>query len=243
MLSIDLEDSPDNWTKVRDFLNQPSMFVDSKLVVVKEIGVVPRTGGEKEWAKVLKNYLETPKTFILISDEKAPRSVFKFLLKEPVKSQVFLELEGSTLEAFLKKEATERNLSFDPKAWRFFCSYITSQEQKSWLAVNELEKLALAKFNQPISLDNLRLVVRWHAKEKTFLMAGQILRTGDFREKLRALEQLFLQKEAPAYIFNSLAYQAKGEAVLKLADYDVSIKSGGLEYEEALTDFCLESRI
>lgn len=239
MLSVDLGDSPDNWIEVRDFLNQPSMFVDSKLAVVKGGGAVPRAGGEKEWAKVLKTYLKTPKTFILISDEKAPRSAFKFLLKEPAKSQTFLELEGSALEAFLKKESAERDISFNAQAWRFFCSYIASQEERSWLAVNELEKLALVKFNQPISLDDLRLVIRWHVKEKPFLMAGQILRFGDFREKLRALEQLFLQKEAPAYIFNSLAYQARGEVVLKLADYDVSIKSGGLEYEEALTDFVI----
>ena len=46
------------------------------------------------------------------------------------------------------------------------------------------------------------------------------------------------EKEA-AYIFNSLAYIAKGKDIVRMADYDVAVKSGNLEYEEALTDFVI----
>jgi len=62
----------------------------------------------------------------------------------------------------------------------------------------------------------------------------------DFSKKLVILEQLFLQKEEPARLFNSLVYQVRGNDILRLADYDVSVKSGGLEYEEALLDFVIE---
>ncbi len=59
---FDLEEEPDDWMKARDFLNQPSMFVDSKVLVVKNSGEVK----EKEWLKVLKSKLETPRTFVFI---------------------------------------------------------------------------------------------------------------------------------------------------------------------------------
>lgn len=244
IFSCDLESEPDGWLRVRDFLNQPSMFVDSKIAVIKESGAVPTASGEKEWIKILKTYLKTSstsqQTFILISDRKSPKKAFNFLLKEPVRSQAFEELKGGLLEKFLEREAKDYNLSFNPQAWQFFCSYIASGDNRSWLAHNELEKLVLADFPKPISLDNLKSIVHWRTREEIFLVAGQILKAGNSGQKLKILERLLLQKGAPAYIFNSLAYQANGRAVLRLADYDISIKSGRLEYEEALTDFVLK---
>ncbi|MCP6720095.1 MAG: hypothetical protein KJI72_02085 [Patescibacteria group bacterium] len=235
MLYCDLESEPDGWLRVKDFLNQPSMFIDSKIAVIKESGAVD----SKEWIGILKDQLKTPKTFILLSNSKAPRAAFKFLLKAPVRSQAFEELKGKSLEVFLEKEAESCNLSFSPQAWQFFCSYIASGNNRSWLAHNELEKLSLVGFPKPVSLDNLRSVVHWRMREEVFLIARQILGAGNSGRKLGVLEKLLLQKGAPAYIFNSLAYQAGGRIAQRLADYDISIKSGGLEYEEALTDFVI----
>ena len=42
IMAVDLEENPDDWTKARDFLNQPSMFVDSKVLIVKESGMFRR---------------------------------------------------------------------------------------------------------------------------------------------------------------------------------------------------------
>ena len=41
IMAVDLEENPDDWAKARDFLNQPSMFVDSKVLIVKESGEAP----------------------------------------------------------------------------------------------------------------------------------------------------------------------------------------------------------
>ena len=247
MFSCDLESEPDSWLKVKAFLNQPSMFVDSKIAVIKESGAVPTASGEKEWIKTLKTYLKTSsasqQTFILISDKKSPKKAFNFLLKEPVRSQAFEELKSGFLEKFLEKEAESYNLTFNSQAWQFFCSYIASEDNRSWLSHNELEKLVLAGFPKPISLDNLKSIIHWRMREEIFLVAGQILKAGNTGQKLKILERLLLQKGAPAYIFNSLAYQASGRAILELADYDISVKSGGLEYEEALTDFVLKTPV
>ena len=51
IFKVDLEDDPDDWQKVSEFLNQPSMFVDSKLAIVKEAGTID----EKKWFPYFRN--------------------------------------------------------------------------------------------------------------------------------------------------------------------------------------------
>ncbi len=237
MAVYDLEEIPDDWQKVRDFLNQPSMFVDAKLAVIKEAQSVEN----KEWIKTLKGQAEAEKTFVIISDRKTPKKEFKFLLKSPVKSQEFGELEGAALSGFLKKEAALRNLKFAEEAWHFFLAYINDSKERSVLAVNELEKLYLQGNGETVSLTRLQEVVRFERKEAVWRAGSAILRERNAGRRLGILEKILIQREAPSYIFNSLGFQAKDRTALILADYDVSVKSGGLEYEEALTDFVLLS--
>jgi len=236
-LAVDLEDNPDDWLKVRDFLNQPSMFVESKLALVKQSNAVKK----KEWLMVLKKYLKTDKIFILISDDNdKPEKDFSFLIKAPVKSTEFPELSGDKLIAFVKKEMILKKLFFSKEAWRFFINYLENAENsRSWLVVNELEKISLAHLSQPISLNDLLNYINWLPKEEVFKITRLILNQKDWHRRLGLLESLFLQGEDGYRIFNSLAYQAEGKKSIFLADCDASIKSGGLEYEEALLDFCL----
>jgi DNA polymerase III delta subunit len=235
IFSADLGEEPEKWEAVRDFLNQPSMFVDSKVAVIKGGGTVE----EKEWRKVVKGQADTPKTFLLISDDDKPKKDFAFLLEKPVQSQFFAKLEGRLLEAFLYQEAGKRVLTFEPEAWRYLNQYLNEEGESAWRGINELDKLVLADFVQPISLNDLGRLVRWRGSEEVFFLAKQILAGSDARRKLVFLERLFFQREESAYIFNSLAFQARGGALKKMADYDVSVKSGNLEYEEALTDFAI----
>lgn len=237
MAIFDFEDDPEAWEKAKTFINQPSMFVESKLVIIKEGGRV----NSKEWIRILKKEADNPKVLILISDSKKTPEVINSLKRVPVNWQSFPELKGTLLFEFLKKEARKRNLFFSYDAWKYLSSYIASSKEKSWLVVNELEKLNLALLPQPISLVNLRHIIRFEKKEALFTTAINILKKRDFHNGLVLLEKMFLQKEAPAYIFNSLCFAAGGENALRLADYDVSVKSGGLEYEEALTDFVLQA--
>jgi len=235
-LAVDLEDNPDGWLEVKDFLSQPSMFVESKLAVIKQSNQVEK----EEWIAILKKYLKADRVFLLISDKEKPKKIFSFLLKEPVKSSSFLELTGEKLKVFVRKELELRRLRFSQKAWYFFINYLEKTESdRSWLAVNELDKISLANFPQPISLEDVLSCVNWLPKEEVFVITRLLLKEKDWRRRLGLLESLFLQKEDSRRIFNSLAFQAEGKKALLLADYDISVKSGGLEYEEALLDFCL----
>lgn len=168
MVSIDLEESPDSWLKIKEFLNQPSIFTDSKVAVIKESG----SPEDKEWPKILKSHLETKKTFLLISDKDKPKKTFQFLLEKPSQTQPFLELENGTLEFFARRETEQRGLDFSPEAWRFFISYLNSRTEKSWAVVNELQKISLAGFNppagKPLSVSDLHSVIDWFAGDRFF---------------------------------------------------------------------------
>ncbi len=233
----DLEDAPEDWRMVRDFLNQPSMFVDSKIAIVK----YPQEVKEKEWLKTIKKYLKEEKTFLVLSDPKKPLKDFQFLLEAPSRAQEFKTLEGRLLEMFVRGEAKVRELEFAPDALALFVHYIESGEERSWNAVAELDKLALVSEGAPIAKDTLASYFNQSPAYEVFRVTAQILASRDWKEKLSLLERLFLQNEASAYIFNSLGFGARGKNIVTLADYDIAVKSGKLEYEEALLRFALKS--
>ena len=237
MAVYDLDESPEDWGKARDFLVQPSMFADAKLLVIKEVQSV----GEKEWIKTLKRQAETEKTFVIISDGKSPKKDFGFLKKSPVKIQEFAELESVSLSAFFVKEAGLRGLEFSNDAKSFLLAYVGDSKERSALLVNELEKIYLGGFGRVISKQDLDGLVKFEKREAVWRAGSAMLRERNVFRRLGLLEKILFQREAPSYIFNSLGFQASGKTALKLAEYDVSVKSGGLEYEEALTDFALLS--
>lgn len=235
LFSVDLEDEPKDWEKVRDFLNQPSMFVDSKVAVVKN----PGEAKEKEWTKTVKLFLKEEKTFLIFSEEKKPLKDFHFLLEPPARVQEFGILEGRPLEVFVREEAKARGIEFAPDALRFFLEFLGSEEERSWVTIAELDKLSLLGNKKPFSREELEAHVNYSLKFEVFRVTREMLSTRNWKERIALLERLFLQREAGAYIFNSLAYGAYGNELIALADYDVAVKSGKMEYEEALLRFTL----
>ncbi|PIP30041.1 hypothetical protein COU12_01435 [Candidatus Jorgensenbacteria bacterium CG10_big_fil_rev_8_21_14_0_10_54_38] len=259
LLSVDLEDTPDDWMRARDFLNQPSMFAGKKMLVARGGGHID----EKRWIKALKKELAAENTLVLISDGEKPLKALAFLLKleKPSRSQEFKELEGRVLELFMRREAEARDLKFSPDALSFFLSYLSACPDRSARAVNELDRFALALravgpelrsvgaydpedwpeagFPVPVSLVCAEELIWWTPSEEVFQVARRMLSSRkNIRQNLALLERLLATNDG-ARIFNSMAYQAGGEAAERFADYDISIKSGGLEYEEALTEFVI----
>lgn len=236
MFEIDLEEDPEEWEKAKDFLNQPSMFVDSKVLVVRESGMADCA----EWIKALKAQIKTEKTFVIISNEKKPKEEFLFLLKEPVHAQKFQELKGTLLEKFLNIEARARGIVFEYTALHFFRAFVDEYETgKSWFGVSELEKLTLLKKSSLITIDDLKIYISIFERDVISNLTRKMLFTKEKARGLIFLEKLFLQRESPGHIFNLLGYQAAGEKIVRLADYDVLVKSGKLDYEEALLGFVL----
>ena len=85
MLALDLEEAPEDWKRAGEFLRQQSLFVSSKAVLITGSSEISEDDGfnkkeVKEWISILTSALSLPKTFIIISQESAPKVAFNFLL-------------------------------------------------------------------------------------------------------------------------------------------------------------------
>ena len=218
----------------KTFLSSQSLFENFKLAVVSGLY---ETKSRKDLIKLVKGFLENKQTTIIISETEAPPKDFIFLIEEPAQFQEFRELKKDYFRVFLKREADSRGLKFSAKAE---ISLSEAYEPNSWALVNELDKIVLAGLSQPIEISALKQVSDLETKEKVFDLTKE-LTAGHSRlkEKITSLEKLFLQKEAAPRVFNLLAAVAPPVLAAKLADLDVSIKSGGLDYEEALLDLVI----
>lgn len=236
VMFFDLNEDPDLWEKALDFLKQPSMFVDSKLMIVKGVTQVER----KAWIEALKSYEGNKNVFIIVSEGKKPNKKFSFLLKKPAKVREFEELAGDKLGRFLAKKMKKSGIELSSRAKNFFLSYVLSGKDRSWRIVNELDKISLAGFDGIVEEGDLKEIIEWRSSEEMYSVTGRVLNSHDEEMKLVSLERLISRGEDSSHIFNLLAHQARGRDAEKLAEYDISVKSGGLEYEEALLDFVLK---
>ncbi len=234
-IEVDLEENPDAWRDVKDFINQQSIFGGTKVAVVRNV----TESGEKEWTKFLKDKVADDSVFIFGLDEKKPVKAFDFLLKKSAVSDEFKELAGRELASFIVDEAKARNFSFSPEALKFFVSFLENQKEgRSWIAVNEIEKFGFLG-KSVLSVQDLSAASSFPEFDEVWLMTRRILGAERAAEKVAALEKLFMEGADPSYIFNSLAFSATGSSLLKLADLDISIKSGKLDFPEALLGFVL----
>ncbi|MBI2592686.1 MAG: hypothetical protein HYW37_00795 [Candidatus Colwellbacteria bacterium] len=215
-------------SKLKEFMANRSLFDPAKLVVLDNISDCE---DKSELKKVLKENLDSKDSTVIVSSDREPTADFKFLLKEPVKPQEFKALSGKALAVFIKNEAEEKNLALLAETTEYL---IKAFEGDSWGIVTELDKLGLASGQT----DKERKL-----GDNFYELLNKLKGSPRLEEKIVSLEMLLSgNKEDPARIFNSLSYYlTTKEAVTIFADYDVAVKSGKLDYEEALTEFALLS--
>ncbi len=237
ILEIDMSEDENEWERVRDFLVQPSMFVDSKVAVVRHATIIEEPG----WMNTLRSQLKTTKVFTFLSEEEAPKKNFDFLFSSAVHKVEFQELDGKTLENFIKNKSEKLHISLEDDALHLFVLFILSFENnRSWRVVRELEKLSLLGLPLPIQKKDLLNYIKIHTHEELFSLARDIVYNKDIRIRLFSLEKVLLQNEAVAHFFNLISALVKGPKALLFADYDVLVKSGKIGYEEALFEFAMK---
>lgn len=204
-------DEEDSWQRFKDFVLNQSLFGSSRLAVISHLPA------GKELVKILKDNLESENLVILVLAEDKPPKILEFLLKRPVISQFFNYLTGEQFKKFALDEAGKRGIVSSPA---IVSQLALNYKNNSWGLITELEKMALGG-TLPQNRPPLNL---W--KTLGFL-------------NLANLERL-LGYEDPAKIFNLLILRARPKEKIRLADYDVLVKSGRLDYEEALLDFVIK---
>ena len=222
--------------KLADFLKEQSLFGGSKMAVVSGSDLLEKSE-QKNYIKLLKSNLETQGITILISESGKPTKDFNFLIKEPVIFQEFKNLEGADLQRFILREAKKRIIVIDGESREFLGRIY---KDNNWGLVTELDKLSLLdekNINKKIIEKHLHAFLPLQ-----FFGAINELRGGNMAERLAALEEFLSRSQEPAMIFNMIAVSPYGSPAWKqkMADYDVAIKSGKLEYEEVLTNMTIE---
>ncbi|MDP2629116.1 MAG: hypothetical protein Q8P45_00220 [Candidatus Harrisonbacteria bacterium] len=211
---------PEGFLALRAFCSSHSLFSEKILAVVSDV-----EKASAEVRKFLKDLLdEKDKTIIVLSEKKLPKP-FAFLLAKPSIAQAFELLPEQEAMAFLKKEAQARSYALGAEEAR---ELIALYGLDFWALTAELEKRSLGSLSREQKQESMDF----------FPAVSSLASRADIGTRLKTLNYL-LEKEEPAAVFNLLAALAPTEEKPKMADYDLAIKNGKLEYPEALLHLVL----
>lgn len=219
--SFDLENE-NELVKLKEFATAQSLFESSKFGILNNLS----EADPKELEGVFKISLDSKTLTLAIFSEKDLSKDFKFLKsKTGVVSEEFKTPTENDLVNFIKTEANKRKIKLSPDNLAILARNYSND---TWGLITELDKLAMG--GSPESLEEINF----------FTLVTKLQRAGNAKQSLPALERLLIENE-PAMLFNFLASRASGGTKTKMADYDVAIKSGKLEYEEALLDLVVSN--
>ena len=217
------------FASVADFLSSPGLFSAQKAALLENIFSDDVTA--KELKTLVRLSAEARDTAVFISEALLPKNI-RELIGKSGELRSFDEQKGSGFKKYVTEEARARGLALSEDA----ASYLAeSFDGNSWAAVTEIEKIRLLG-KKEISAQILRaLGVK---KRGVFfeLLSGWGKKSAG--ERVLNLEVLFADREDPAKIFNILAYTDPA-GIARFADLDVAVKSGALDYEEALLSLAL----
>jgi DNA polymerase III delta subunit len=227
----------DAFVALKDFIQARSLFDDLKLGVIHHGNDLGKET-KKEYVALLKENIKSKDPVLILIEDKKPTKEFNFLLEKPILSQDFEQLTWIRFKAFFDQEARRRSLQFDRESEDLL---LRTYSGDTWALVTELDKLAL--------LDEKRIagaVLKNHLHASmpvnTFSMIYEMRNARQVGERLALLDELLSRSEDPGMVFNVAASSPYGDTEFKkrVADYDVAVKSGKLEYEEVLLDLALE---
>jgi DNA polymerase III delta subunit len=211
-------DEKEAGARLLDFLKNQSLFGAMRF------GVIIHAEEAEGLSEILKSVKDDPDTILVVTSQKKLGTGFSFLFKKPTLTESFEMLKGAELLKEIEHEARLRTLRIDAKK--------AAQYAELWngdlsMIMNELERVSLGGEEEK------------HGSAPEFFALVQTVKNRNSTAAcLSALAYLFEQEE-PAAAFNVIASLADPELKIKMADYDVVVKSGKLEYEEALLHLVL----
>ena len=237
--------------KFQDFLKNQSLFQVAKMAVLENSFQVLGDKLKVELKKILKEVIENKDVTVLISEKDKPIKTLDFLLKGPVLAQTFEILKGGEWESFVRREIKKREMEISPDGARFLAQVY---EGNTWAFITELDKIqhlgspppshSTPRVSDPMGsesrteIDTRDLEDLGIEQVPSFWSLIWGFKSPDIKQRMWALEKVLGSNEQPAKIFNILAYQLPGK-LQDLARYDLMVKSGKLEYEEALVDLVI----
>ena len=221
--------------RLKEFSAQLLIFDNKKLAVIRNIYKVDSS----KLKEFFKSYLDSKDFTILISEENSLPPELNFLKKKAFSVEKFENLEGDEWRFFIQKEVRQRKIALAPKAIDFLAEMF---EKNSWGLINELEKLSLISKDSPLDVNDLEKIGDYaYQSPNIFSFINAVIGNYEAARRIIALEKLFIGQEEPVKIFNILASLKRLPVKLlqELADYDVMVKSGKMDYEEVLLNLAL----
>lgn len=230
------EFSAEEVDKFLETIKSKSLFSPRTLISIKDIDISAFSSDiKKVFESTLLRILDSTTTVVLIASmQTSLPTEIPLLSNDAVKSQEFINLSKEKLIFFVEKEATKKSVKLSLEDIQ---SLIASVSGDLWSINSELDKLVSAKSYSPVFSNQ--------ATPGYFELLNTVKYNRAREQKLIALEIiLYKLKEDPARVFNGLAYSSpRGIAPEKwfsvMADYDIAVKSGKMDYEEALLDFVI----
>ncbi len=230
-------DKKEDWERFKNFCKSQSLFETSKLGIVFNFSDLEKPEF-KEFIALVKENLENKDITIILNSDKKPTKDLSFLLKKPMISHSFENLEGVELKKFLDMEIKKRDIEIDAEAKEVL---LLVAGKSIWDMTLELDKLALLdekKITKNIIKEHIDIL----PVMDIFSHLNRIRAAKDIGGRLALMEDLLSGNNDPAMIFNMTAaspYLTK-EQKIKMADYDAAVKMGKLEYGEVLLSMMLE---
>jgi len=211
------------------FLRTQSIFETAKLAVLENAFELDAP----KLAKLLKPFIEEKNITILIAEKDNPLKALAFLLDKPTISQKFETLAGAEWTAFIQAEAKKNDVKLTAAAAQFLGAIY---DGNTWGLITEIEKLRGFKNGGVVDKKDLDIFDFEVAPNYWGLING--LKNYDIKNRLYAFETMLAANDPPAKIFNILASQWQ-EKTPHMAEYDLAVKSGKVDYEEALVDLLI----
>ena len=212
--------------------NRP-MFSLVSFASLKDIDWNTLTGDAKSaFISLLESVSEDKEAMVLLSSAEDPSGDFSFIMDAAKPYIPCPELTGKELISFIKKEGENKGIKLSPSE---MSSIIEAFGSDLWAIEAEIDRFFLnphAKTSQK-PFQNIPY----------FELLNGLKFSSSPERKIIALEILLsVNKEDPARVFNGLGFSApKGTPPEKwfalFADYDAAVKSGKMDYAEALLDF------
>lgn len=226
---FDLSDN-DEFLRFQNFAGNRSIFDPVRLAALDGFDKLT-TSNLKELKEILRVNHKSEDLIIILNFTTKPTG-FTTFLKTPTKIQDFPALKGTEVIGFINETSKKLRLKLDNRMIKILARTFSNN---TWALVTELERMVLTdgKGKSSISI---------HKPADNFFPLVNTLKYGrSLKDRLVALELILSdRKDEPAKVFNMLAFRLRSEAEANLlADYDVAIKSGKLEYEEVLLDYAL----
>jgi DNA polymerase III delta subunit len=223
--------------KLYEFIVPRSLFEAAKRVAIVKNSVII-TGSEIFKRIVL--LLGTDKESVLVFNENwekkdIPEILLPLIKDDNVKEFYFEKLSERQVKIYLSQEVKTRNISIDPAALDYLLKVFWGN---IYACVNELEKLSF--LNIPITKPLLLSMDEYQEESGIFNFSRAISSNYALREKLFLWENVLFQRIDGHIVLNYLAKAAGNLSLIKkIADIDVSVKTGVLDPEQALLSMLL----